>query len=221
MAQAQPPNQHVAVRPGSQLALIGAYVYILRLRFQASEAGGKPLAWAWKPRIEETSIAIESAFNEDKAWKNKWPHLAVDIEQTQATTDAIGDRKDESILTHAERFYQLDSLYIVVDCVASKRGEAFVLSDMVRRFLQATSDRIQAAFGLHHQSPVVAGRAEPYAAENTKWKVSVRFMVQVPARWSTKPHEPVLREALLKFGQMGENITVRLEGIAKGHPEQP
>ena len=204
---------------------MGVFVYLLRTRFSAEHAGGKPLMWRWEPQLKPGNLAIESAFSEDKAHKNHRPQITVDVEATQADSQVLGDRQDESLRNQRETFYQHKNITILVEVIATKRGEAHIIGDLVQAFFQATTDLIQKHFGLQHMSPVTVGQAMPYTQETDVFKVPVRFMVIVPVAWSTRPHEAPMRTAFTTLAEIQAKspleLTTFLERVAKGLPSKP
>ncbi len=190
--------QNIRIRPGSPLAVAGLFVEVIRSRFQPSVMNTS-LPWVWDPDIKKTTIAVESAYVEDQAHSNFRPGIFVDIDGATYGRTVTGDRAGQILPTSKEAFFSLDTQPVLIECVAAKRGESFILGDTVRVFLQASSDLIQATFGLHEMTPVVLGRPMPSQKDKDTWTTSVTFTVQIPARWTSTPTAPLLQSIVAKI----------------------
>lgn len=195
-------DQNVRIRPGSPLAVIGLFVEVIRSRFQPSVMG-TTLPYVWDADIKKTKIAIESAYVEDLDHRDFRPAVFIDVENATYGRTVIGDRAGQALQTSQEGFFSLDTQPILIECLAGKRGEAFVIGDIVRTFLQASSDLIQAKFGLHEMTPLVLGRPQPSQKDKDTWIAPVTFTVQIPARWTSKPTVTLLQEIILKIAHSG------------------
>ena len=196
--------QNERIRPGSPLAVIGLFVEVIRARFQPKVVLTS-LPWTWDPDITKATIAIESAYVEDQAHRNFKPAIFVDVDSATYGRAVTGDRAGQTMTTSKEAFFSLDSQPVNIECVAAKRGEAFVIGDLVRTFLHASSDLIQAKFSLHEMTPLVLGRPQPSQKDKDTWVAPISFTVQVPARWTSKPSAPLLQEILVKIVESGAN----------------
>jgi len=86
---------------------------------------------------------------------------------------------------------------------------------MVAIFLHASSDLIQAKFGLHDMTPVNQGRTQPFLRDKEQWVTSVTFSVQYDLRWTNKPSGPLLQEIALAVSASGfEDATAYFTAIA-------
>lgn len=183
-------DQVLNIRPGSSLAVVGVFVEVIRKRFKP-EFG---LPWAWDNDIKKTKIAIESAFNEDKEHNNFRPAIFVDRDDMVLGRTVIGDLAGQHIPSGLKAFWALQTVPILIECVAAKKGESAVIADLTSIFLQASSDLIQAKFAFHEMTPVTVGRTQPYPRDKQQWVTSITFNVQFDVRWTNKPTGPLIQE---------------------------
>jgi hypothetical protein len=206
--------QNVSLRPGSKLAVLGVFVEIIRKRFALDTVSGD-FQWLWNEDIKLTKLAVESAFNEDKTHRNFRPAVYVDCDDQTMGRVVIGDRAGHSFKTGLEGFWNLQSVPILIECVAAKRAESAALGDVVGVFLHASSDLIQAKFGFHDMTPVTVGRTQPSPRDKDQWITSVTFVVQYPMRWTNAPTAPLLQELELVIEKSGcDSATEFFEAIA-------
>lgn len=206
-------GQPVTIRPGSGLAMIGLFVEIIRKRFPA----GSGLPWTWDADPKKMSVAIESAFNEDKAHRNFRAAIYVDHDDQVTGRTVIGDSAGQNLKTGLKGFWALRTTPIVIECVASKRAESATLGDLVDIYLHASNDLIQAKFGLHEMTPPTLGRTQPSARDKEQWITPINFSVQYAVRWTNIPTGPLLQDIALKVSGSGfENATDYFEEIALG-----
>ena len=210
--QPSPDQPQVStIRPGSGLAIIGVFAETIRARFR------QPNPWLYNDDIKATKIAIESAFNEDKAHRNYRPAIFVDHDGLTLGRTVIGDRAGQNLMSGLQGFWALDTVPILIECVASKSGESASIGDITRTFLHASSDLIQAAFGFHEMTPVVLGRTQPFARDKDQWVTPVTFSVQYPFRWTNKPSGPLIQEIVMRAQKFG-SPTEFFELIALAKP---
>lgn len=185
-------SQHPTIRPGSKLAVLGVFVEIIRKRMSF----GMPpdFQWLWDKDIKKTRIAVESAFNEDKEHRDFRPAVYVDCDDQTHGRVVIGDFVGQNLQTGMRGFWNLQTVPVLIECVAGKKSESAILGDIVAIFLQASSDLIQAKFGFHDMTPLTVGRTQPYTVDKTQWITSVTFNVQYPTRWTNLPIAPLLQE---------------------------
>ena len=193
-------EQNLRVRPSSPLAVVGLFVEVIRSRFQPSVVGTN-LPWTWDADVKKTKIAIESAYVEDQDHRNFKPAVFVDIDSATYGRTVTGDRAGQILNTSQEAFFALDSHTMLIECIAAKRGESYVIGDVVRTFLHASSDLIQAKFGLHEMTPVVLGRPQPSPRDKEVFIAPITFTVQIPVRWTSRPTVPLLQEIILKIAR--------------------
>lgn len=206
--------QNPRIRPSSPLAVIGLFVEVIRARFQASVVGTS-LPWVWDKEIKNSTIAIESAYNEDQAHKNKRPAVFIDVDGAVLGRTVVGDRVGQVNSTSQEGFWSLDTQPVLIECVAAKKSESYLLGDLIRIYLHASSDLIQATFGLHEMTPVTLNRTQPVQKDKDEWITPITFSVQVNVRWTTKPTRPLLQELVLKLEQSGDaDATTFFERVA-------
>lgn len=206
--------QNVSLRPGSKLAVLGVFVEVIRKRFAIDTVSGD-FQWLWNEDIKLTKLAVESAFNEDKTHRNFRPAVYVDCDDQTMGRVVIGDRVGQNLRNGLEGFWNLQSVPILIECVAAKRAESAALGDVVGVFLHASSDLIQAKFGFHDMTPVTVGRTQPSPRDKDQWITSVTFVVQYPLRWTNAPTAPLLQEMELQITASGANsATEYFEAIA-------
>jgi hypothetical protein len=206
--------QHVSIRPGSKLAVLGVFVEIIRRRFLVGNVD-EDFQWLWDADITKTRIAVESAFNEDKTHRNFRPAVFVDCDDQVMGRVVIGDRVGLNLKTGLEGFWNLTTVPILIECIGAKKTESGVLGDIVGVFLQASSDLIQAKFGLHDMTPVTVGRTQPRTGDKDTWVTPVTFTVQVVFRWTNRRTAPLLQELEMAIAASGvDTATEFFETIA-------
>lgn len=204
--QAQTPS----IRPGSGMAIIGVFVETIRARFRCPGTH-----WVYDDDIKKTEIAIESAFNEDDAHRNKRPAVFVDRDEEVIGRSVLGDLAGQNLRSGLRGFWALESVPILIECVAAKKAESAILADVVGIFLHASSDLVQAAFGLHDMTPVIRGRTQPFPRDKKQWVTSVTLTVQYNLRWSNQGTGPLIQEIIGRIQASGlDNATEYFELIA-------
>jgi len=202
------------IRPGSGLAVIGMFVEVIRKRFPP----GAGLPWVWYPDIkegQESSIAIESAYNEDAEQRNFRAAVFVDRDEQTVGRTVLGDLAGQHMPTSLRAFWALETVPILIECVAAKKAESAILSDLVSIYLHASSDLIQAKFGLHEMTPVVRGRTQPFPRDKTQWITPISFSTQYNLRWTNKQTAPLLQQIAVEVSASGfEDATAYFETIA-------
>lgn len=194
--------QPVNIRPGSKLAVLGVFVEVIRKRF-AEDNVDADFPWRWDRDIKKTRLAVESAFNEDKDHRNFRPAIYVDNDDQTLGRVVLGDRAGVDLRTGLEGFWALQSVPILIECVAAKRAESAALGDTVGVYLHASSDLIQGKFGFHDMTPITVGRTQPVGRDKDQWVTSVSFVVQYPLRWTNKPTAPLLQEIEVELVNSG------------------
>lgn len=205
-AEAQQQN----IRPGSGMAVIGVYVEVVRSRF-----GDGTLPWVYDPDIKKTKIAIESAFNEDKEHRDKRPAIYIDRDEQIIGRSVVGDFAGQNLKSGKRGFWALESVPILMECVAAKKAESAIIADVAGIFLHASSDLIQAAFGFHEMTPITRGRTQPYARDKAQWVTPITFSVQFNLRWTNAPTGPLINQIVARAVASGfDNPTAYFEFIA-------
>lgn len=212
--QPQVVGQHANIRPGSKLAVLGVFVEIIRQRFAAPTVDAS-FPWRWDPDIRVARLAVESAFNEDQEHRNKRPAVFIDCDDQTMGRVVLGDRVGKDFRTGLEGFWGLQSVPILIECVASKRAESATIADLVGSFIHASSDLIQAKFGFHDLTPVTVGRVQPQGRDKNEWVTPVLFTTQYPARWTNAPTGPLLQAIEARVtSSHAESATEYFEAIA-------
>lgn len=195
-AQAQgPPTDEEHIIVGSPLAVIGIFVEILRERFKD---GNGPTDWKWDANLNNTGIVIESAFAEGDTERGKKPAIFIDKDESIYGKIILGDRVGVVWRDMSDYQWTLGTAPVLIECVASKRGESAIIGDIVHWTLHCASDPIQATYSFHDMSPPTLGRTVPYEAEKEAWTTPVSFQVQYPVRWRTTPIRALIQEASLR-----------------------
>lgn len=203
--------QHVQIRPGSGMAVIGVFVEVIRKRFPVDSG----LPWTWRPNVNETTVVIESAFNEDKAHRNFRAAIYVDRDEQVTGRTVLGDTAGQNIPSGIKGFWALRTVPLLIECVAVKKAESASLADLVDIYLHASSDLIQAKFGLHEMTPTSVSRTQPFPRDTTQWITSITFSAQYPLRWTNAPTAPLLAEIAASVSVSGfEDATAFFEDIA-------
>lgn len=191
------------VRPGSMLAVCGLFVEIVSARFSLDITGD---ALPWRMDLinpAKSTVWVSSAYNESDETRNKRPAVIVEVENAVPGRIVTGDRAGQRLESGLEGFFTFVTMPIVIDCIASKRGEAAVLGDVVQIFLHASSDLIQAKFGLHEMTPVGLTKPIPFKSDKTEYTAQINFSVQVPLRWTNKPTHPLLQDLVARIERSG------------------
>jgi hypothetical protein len=203
--------QIATIRPGSGLAVIGLFVEIVRKRFTQENQ----LPWVWDNDIKRTKIAIESAFNEDSQVRNFRPAIFIDRDEQTVGRTVIGDFVGQQLTSGKKGFWALETVPILIECLAAKKGESAIIGDLVHVFLHASSDLIQAKFGLHEMTPVSIGRTQPFQRDKDEWVTPVTFDVQYNFRWTNTPTAPLLQQIITTVEASGASTaTTYFEQIA-------
>lgn len=212
--QPQVDGQVRMIRPGSKLAVLGVFVEVIRQRFSASVVEAS-FPWRWSTNVQETKLAIESAFNEDQEHRNKRPAVFIDCDEQVMGRTVLGDRVGKDWKSGLEGFWGLQAVPILIECIASKRAESAIIGDLVGNFLHASSDLIQAKFGFHDMTPVTVGRTQPIGRDKNEWITPVTFTTQYPARWTNTPTGPLLQRIEARVMTSGvDSATEFFESIA-------
>lgn len=214
--QPQVDGQPVNVRPGSKMAVLGVFVVVIRQRFDAAFLDPS-FPYRWTPDIKTTKIAIESAFNEDKEHRNARPAVYVDCDDQTMGRVVLGDRAGRNAKRALDGFWNLQSVPILIECIAAKRAESAIIGDLVGTFIQASSDLIQAKFGFHDLTPVTVGRTQPVNRDKNEWVTPVTLVAQYPMRWTNERTSPLLKEIEARVARADvESATEYFERIALG-----
>jgi hypothetical protein len=184
---------------GSPLALIGIFVAVLRERFSV---GNGPPDYLWQENLTNTKLVIESGFSPvGNKERNKRPAIFIDKDESVYGKIILGDRVGVRWTNMQDVQWTLSTAPILIECVASRRGESANIGDIVQWTLHASSDAIQAGFGLHDMSPPTLGRTVPYEADREAFTTPVSFQVQYNMRWNTTPIAPLIQEVRMKIQQ--------------------
>lgn len=212
-------DQVESIRPGSKLAVIGVFVEIIRRRF-AREIAGVGFPWSWDPSPNTTRIEIESAFNEENPAKNKRPSVYVDADDQVNSRTVLGDFVGRRNVDGIIGFWHLETIPILIECVAAKRLESAIIGDLVSVFLLASNRLIQGKFGFHDMTPTTVGRTQPFPRDKGTFVTPVTFTVQNNVRYTNAPTGPLLQELEAEIAASGatsateffETVSLRRRG---------
>ncbi len=104
--------------------------------------------------------------------------------------DFVGRRNVDGIVG----FWHLETVPILIECVAAKRLESAIIGDLVSIFLLASNRLIQGKFGFHDMTPTSVGRTQPYTRDKLTFVTPVTFTVQNNVRYTNTPTGPLLEE---------------------------
>lgn len=186
-------RQVASIRPGSKLAVIGVFVEIIRRRFSRA-AAGPDFPWPWDSDANTSKIEIESAFNEENSAKNIRPAVYVDADDQVNSRTVLGDFAGKNNITGLSGFWHLETVPILIECVAAKRLESAIIGDQVSIFLLASNRLIQGKFGFHDMTPTTVGRTQPFPRDKGTFVTPVTFTVQYDVRYTNEPTGPLLDE---------------------------
>ena len=196
-------DQPSLVVDGSPLALIGMFLVFFRERFTS---GNGPPEFTWTDDPNQTKLIIESGF-EDPNIRNKKPAIFVDKDESIYAKLVIGDRIAHRFRDTKDYQWCISTVPLIVDCVATRKGESAILGDIAQWSLYASSDAIQKTFGLHDLTTPRLGRTIPWEADREAWTTPISFQVQYNVMWSNVPITPLLQEIALRITQSGKSST--------------
>lgn len=202
-------RQDIKIRPGSALAVLGVFVETVRKRFVPVNTP----PWKWDPDAKKAEIVIESAFNEDQQTRNFKPAIFIDRDELTTGRPVLGDFAGQNLHTGLRGFWGIQTMPILIECVAAKKLESMIIGDLTHIFLHASSDLIQAAFGFHDMTPLTLGRTQPYARDKTAWVTSITFTVQWDLRWTNAPSAPLVQQIQTEVKASGLSATDYFERI--------
>ncbi len=207
--------QNPRIVPGSPLAIIGLFVEVIRKRFAPSQNA----LYQWNADPKRTQIAVDSAWNEDDEIRNKRPAVYVDRDETTPGRTVLGDFAGQNLFSGKKGFWSLATVPIAIECVAAKKGESGILGDSVWIYLLASSDLIQAKFGLHEMTPPTLGRTAEYERDKKAWITPINFTVQFNLRWTNTPIAPMMQEIVSDIVSAGDaTATAYFERAASRKP---
>lgn len=198
---------------------MGLFVEILRERFTA---GNGPDKWQWSADPKDTGILIESGFSDGNTVRGHRPGLFVDKDESIYGKNIIGDRVAVVWKNMEDYQWTLSTVPIIIECVASRKGESAALGDIVQWTLHCASDPIQAAYSLHDMTPPTLGRTVPYEGDTEAWMSPVSFTVQYPVRWSITPIRALLQQINMRIADKdatGHYVDIALYSTGLGDDE--
>ena len=215
-------GENADVFPGSSLAVLGLWIYVLRARLAPDAAHPLPWIWAEDLRAEDAQdgdplpegsprkVQIESAYNVEKQARNYYPSVYVGQGGGVITAQqsSVGDLAGKYRPTEYQAYHCFAGMPITFECEAETAGEAKTIGDILWSFVVCNRQICREEFGFQEITHPVLGDAVPAERDKEIWVVSVRFQVTFDMRWTTIPHDPVLRDI---------GITLRGRDNAEGY----
>ena len=196
------------VFPGSSLAVIGLWIYVLRARFAPDPA--HPLPWVWEedlraeddqdgdppPDGSPRKVQIESAYNVEKQARNYYPSVYVGRGGGPITAEpsSVGDLVGKHRPTEYQAYHAFAGMPITLECEAENAGEANTIGDILWSFVLCNRQICREEFGFQEITHPILGDAKSTERDKEIWVVPVQFKVTFDMRWTTIPHQPVLRD---------------------------
>lgn len=185
-------EQLPSIQLHSPLAIVGAFLYIVRQRF--AEGSGMP--WVWRDNKADTDIHVEIQYEPNTEAADLRPGVYIDKDQTSYGQVTLGnrDQNQPSILTRRqEQFISFAQSDLIIDCVSPARGESAQIADAIQQYLHMSARIIGAVFSFRSLSPIVLGRTTPFQRQTDLFNTQLTFRVEYEVRWTTVPAAPVLR----------------------------
>ena len=195
------------LRMSTPLTILGVFVEVVRERFRAESQVEPASPWIWQDNLKETSIFVESGWNENIEARNVRPGVWIDRDQNIYQKVVLGDRDQDPVPwpeVRLETFYGQGEVDIILDCVAPKRGESMVIGSIVQDFLHMSSNYVQACFGLRDMSAVILGRTTPFEKDDKLWTSPVQFRAYYEIRWATAPISLALNQIALRVADAAD-----------------
>lgn len=185
-------KQLPSIKLQSPLAIIGAFLYLIRNRF----AAGARMPWEWHADYTTTGILVEAQYNETTEVRDNRPGVFVDRDQTSYGKVSLGnlDQAQPLILQRQlTHFMSVGQTDLLIDCVSTSRGESMQIADAVQGYIEASRYIIMGVFGFRDISPIVMGRTATFAKQTDLHQTTLNFRVEYETHWATAPAYPVLR----------------------------
>lgn len=186
-ARQQQPD---VVKLHSPLELIGAFVYLLREHFKATD-----LPLTWRDNKTNSDILIESDLNRHTEAFDHKPSIFVSKGQTATQQISIGDRDKYQPLVlkkGLEHYQGILNTDITLHCVSPRKGESTIISDIVMNWVLMSQYAIAKDFAIRDFSPIVQGRTRKFDRDENLFDTPVDFRVQMETRWASIPVAPRL-----------------------------
>jgi hypothetical protein len=187
-------GQLFEIKVQSPLAIVGAFLYLVRNRFKDDPAN--QLNWKWRDDPGTTEVTIEAQFNQNTESRDVRPGIYIDRDQTTYGKVSIGnhDQNQHRLLqTDHTHHYSVGQTDIIMECVSPARGESMQLADIVHTYLESSKYIIQAVFGFRDISPIIMGRTVPMEKQTDLHVTQLNFRIDYETRWATTPAAPVLK----------------------------
>ena len=205
-------NQLPSITLQSPLAIMGAFIYLVRDRF----APKWNLNWQWTDDAATTGLWVEAQYNEHTEVRDGRPGVFIDREQTtygKVSTghlDQTQPRILQTDLTHYISFGQTD---ISIDCLSTQRGESMMLGDTVQSYIESSKYVIMKVFGFRDISPLMMGKTQAFAKQVDLHQTSISFRVEYETRWATTPVAPILRGLQTSLQETKQGVNSALAEI--------
>jgi hypothetical protein len=225
---AQVEGQDDLVFWGSDLALIGLFVSIIRKRFSDQNVGQLPWYWKEDPRPEDPetneatqveiglsgtsamsrTLMIESELQDDPEARNFSPAIYVGVESTQYAKVVVGDRYGIDRSSRFEAYYAQAIHNIKVSVTSRSKGECNVLANIVHYHLIATKNIVRDQFSILALEGFTKTKPEPFRRSSDEpdgWIVPILFNATIEERWFTRPNAPLLAEIRADLELLGNS----------------
>ena len=185
----------------SPLAVLGMFVTVIRERFSERNSSDPAFFWTWNEDPKTTGIFVESGWNENLEARTVRPGIWIDRGQNAYRQSSIGRQDQMPLQVHQQREYSHSFVEtdIMIDCTARKRGESMLLGSIVQDFIEASSDIIEAKFGLRHISDSILNQTAPFEKDDVLWNSQLSFRVFYEVRWITAPIQDLLNKISLRI----------------------
>lgn len=188
-------NASQVIGLSSPLAIIGAFVEIIRIRFTESNVLDPSLPWYWvaeapgRTAEQDTGIFIESAWNEDIPEENTRPGIWVDIDDHVYRKVSVGDQDQisESLRQRMKLFYAKAEATMSIHCTSPERGVSAMVASVVQDFLTCTSHDIKKCYGYHDISPIVMAKPQMMEKDRRLFDTLLNYRVAYEMRWQSAP----------------------------------
>jgi hypothetical protein len=207
-------GQLYEVKIQSPLALVGAFLYLVRNRFKDDPSN--TLNWKWRDDPGATDITIEAQYNQNTEARDVRPGIYIDRDQTTYGKVSIGnfDQNQHKLLqTEHTHHFSLGQTDIIMECISPVRGESMQLADITQTYLESSKYIIQAVFGFRDISPIVMSRTSPMVKQTDLHVTTLNFRVDYETRWATTPATAALMSLGVSLKETRQGVDSFLSNI--------
>lgn len=184
-------NESPPLPLSSPLAILGAFLYIIRNRFTQDNN----LPWVWSPDNTITGIVIEAQYNPSAETEDARPGIYVDRDNTiynKVSTGNLDQSQPRYLARGLEHYISVANSDIVIDCVSPSRGESLQIADLVQTYLESSKQIIMRTFGFRDFSSIIRGRPDIFDKQTYLHQTTVNFKIEYERRWAALPITPLL-----------------------------